>query len=125
MRDGARSLVRGVMGLHKLTPGDGYTYLTRQVAAHDRTERGHTGLADYYDEKGESPGRWAGTALAGLGLSPGDPVTEEQMRSLFGEGRHPNSTTIETAVISGGGTRAEAEAATALGSAFRVYAGAP
>ena len=25
------------MSLHKLTAGTGYTYLTRQVAAHDRT----------------------------------------------------------------------------------------
>ena len=28
------------MGLHKLTAGDGYTYLTRQVAVQDATERG-------------------------------------------------------------------------------------
>ena len=33
-----------VMTLHKLTAGDGYTYLTRQVAAFDATERGHAGL---------------------------------------------------------------------------------
>ena len=113
------------MGLHKLTPGDGYTYLTRQVAAHDRTERGHTGLADYYDEKGESPGRWIGAGLTGLGLSPGDLVAEEQMRALFGEGRHPNSESHR-----GRGARrrrdaVEAEAAAALGRAFQVYAGAP
>ena len=31
---------RGVMTVHKLTAGDGYTYLTRQVAAHDATTRG-------------------------------------------------------------------------------------
>src|SRR3954469_9080533 len=99
MRDGASPLVRDVMGLHKLTPGDGYTYLTRQVAAHDRTERGHAGLAEYYDEKGESPGRSVGAGLAALGLSPGGRVTEEQMRSLFGEGRHPNSIALEAAVI--------------------------
>ncbi len=30
----------GVMSLHKLTAGDGYIYLTRQVAAGDSTERG-------------------------------------------------------------------------------------
>ena len=28
------------MTLHKLTAGDGYTYLTRQVAASDATESG-------------------------------------------------------------------------------------
>jgi hypothetical protein len=56
------------MGLHKLTAGDGYTYLTRQVAAHDTTEKGHTSLGDYYDEQGESPGRWLGSGLRGLNL---------------------------------------------------------
>jgi len=55
-----RLLLRDVMGVHKLTAGDGYTYLTRQVAVHDATDRGHAGLADYYAEKGESPGRWFG-----------------------------------------------------------------
>ena len=36
------------MKVHKLTAGDGYTYLTRQVAAMDATDKGHTGLGDYY-----------------------------------------------------------------------------
>ena len=40
-----------VMTLHKLTAGDGYTYLTRQVAAFDATERGHTGLGDYCSQR--------------------------------------------------------------------------
>jgi hypothetical protein len=42
------------MSLHKLTAGAGYDYLTRQVAALDATEKGHTGLASYYTERGES-----------------------------------------------------------------------
>jgi hypothetical protein len=49
------------MSLHKLTAGSGYDYLTRQVAAVDTTEKGHTGLASYYTERGESPG--CGSAL--------------------------------------------------------------
>jgi hypothetical protein len=44
------------MSLHKLTAGYGYDYLTRQVAALDATEKGHTGLASYYTEQGESSG---------------------------------------------------------------------
>ena len=80
-----------MMTLHKLAAGSGYTYLTRQVAAHDATERGQVGLAAYYEEKGEAPGRWLGTGLAGLDLAVGDVVTEEQMRLLFGQGRHPRS----------------------------------
>ena len=64
------------MGLHKLTAGDGYSYLTRQVAVHDATDKGHTGLADYYAQRGESPGVWLGAGLAALdGVEPGDEVT--------------------------------------------------
>ena len=78
------------MSLHKLTAGSGYDYLTRQVAALDSTEKGHTGLASYYTEKGESPGTWVGSGMAGIdGLEAGDVVTAEQMQSLFGSGHHP------------------------------------
>jgi TrwC relaxase len=78
------------MSLHKLTAGAGYDYLTRQVAALDATEKGHTGLASYYTERGESPGVWTGSGMDGIdGLAAGDPVTAEQMRALFGCGLHP------------------------------------
>src|SRR5215217_2241778 len=78
------------MSLHKLTAGSGYDYLTRQVAALDATDRGHTGLASYYTERGESPGVWVGSGMEGIdGLDVGDPVTAEQMRALFGCGLHP------------------------------------
>jgi hypothetical protein len=78
------------MSLHKLTAGSGYDYLTRQVAALDATEKGHIGLASYYNERGETPGVWIGSGLDGIdGLTAGDPVTAEQMRALFGCGLHP------------------------------------
>src|SRR6188472_2350747 len=78
------------MSIHKLTAGSGYDYLTRQVAALDATEKGHTGLAAYYTERGESPGVWIGSGMDGIdGLAAGDPVTAEQMRALFGCGIHP------------------------------------
>ena len=78
------------MSLHKLTTGSGYDYLTRQVAALDATDKGHTGLASYYTERGESPGVWIGSGMEGIdGLAAGDPVTAEQMRALFGCGLHP------------------------------------
>jgi conjugative relaxase-like TrwC/TraI family protein len=78
------------MSLHKLTAGSGYDYLTRQVAALDATDKGHTGLASYYTERGESPGVWVGSGMEGIdGLDVGDPVTAEQMRALFGCGLHP------------------------------------
>ena len=72
------------MSLHKLTAGDGYEYLTRQVAAMDSTEKGHTGLASYYTQKGETPGVWVGSGMVGIeGLDAGDVVTAEQMRFLL------------------------------------------
>jgi conjugative relaxase-like TrwC/TraI family protein len=78
------------MSIHKLTAGAGYDYLTRQVAALDATEKGHTGLASYYTQRGETPGVWIGSGLDGIdGLTAGDPVTAEQMRALFGCGLHP------------------------------------
>ena len=78
------------MSIHKLTAGSGYDYLTRQVAALDATEKGHIGLASYYTERGETPGAWIGSGMAGIdGLNAGDPVTAEQMRALFGAGLHP------------------------------------
>ena len=46
--------------------------MTRQVAALDVTEEGHIGLASYYTERGESPGVWVGSDLAGVdGLDAG------------------------------------------------------
>jgi hypothetical protein len=78
------------MSIHKLSAGSGYDYLTRQVAALDATEKGHVGLASYYTERGESPGLWIGSGIAGIDdLSTGDAVTAEQMRALFGAGMHP------------------------------------
>jgi AAA domain len=52
------------ISLHKLTAGSGYDYLTRQVAALDATEKGHTGLASYRR-------RWrvAATAMRALTLA--------------------------------------------------------
>ena len=56
----------------------------------DATEKGHTGLASYYTERGETPGVWIGSGMDGIdGLTAGDPVTAEQMRALFGCGLHP------------------------------------
>src|SRR4029453_17442323 len=78
------------MSIHKLTAGAGYDYLTRQVAALDATERGRTGLAVYYTERGETPGVWTGSGLDGMdGLNAGVPVTGEQMPALFGWGPPP------------------------------------
>jgi conjugative relaxase-like TrwC/TraI family protein len=111
------------MSIHKLTAGSGYDYLTRQVAAQDATEKGHTGLASYYSAKGEAPGTWIGSGMAGIdGLDEGDRVTAEQMRNLFGAGKHPLAERLRAAAAGAGLSGREQETATWLGNPFRVYA---
>jgi conjugative relaxase-like TrwC/TraI family protein len=126
------------MGLHKLTAGDGYLYLIRQVAASDATDRGRPTLAQYYTEKGESPGRWMGRGLAALGrpvsraasdplvakywgVEAGSQVSEEQMKALFGEGLHPNADQITRHVSGLGAGKAGAAAAARLGRPFQIH----
>ncbi|MDQ6848795.1 MAG: relaxase domain-containing protein, partial [Actinomycetota bacterium] len=109
------------MTLHKLTAGNGYTYLTRQVAANDGPAVGHGSLAEYYSERGESPGVWLGRGLADLPDGPtlGERVLEEQMVALFGHGRHPNAAAVEQRAVLEG----TAVALTELGRPFKVRAG--
>jgi conjugative relaxase-like TrwC/TraI family protein len=122
-----------MMGLHKLTAGDGYTYLTRQVAVADSTERGAASLAEYYSEKGESPGRWTGSGLAELEtIGAGEYVSEAHMKALFGDGLHPEADTMYAekfaAELAAGASTKNAEraasAAIKLGRAFKIDNGA-
>ncbi|MGV0993780.1 MAG: MobF family relaxase [Mycobacterium sp.] len=124
------------MTIHKLTAGDGYTYLIRQVAASDSTHRGRPSLDDYYSSKGETPGRWMGAGLASLGQpagrDPSDPavqkywsvaegsdVSEAQMKALFGEGLHPNAEKIGESLIHLGAS--VATVAARLGRPFPIH----
>ena len=114
------------MTLHKLTAGDGYTYLIRQVAAVDASAQGTPSLAEYYTAKGESPGVWMGAGMAGVGVS--GHVTEQQMKNLFGQGIHPDAERIEAEAIqqlpAKGARRAKARhvaAAVQLGRPFPIF----
>jgi len=107
------------MSLHKLTAGDGYTYLTRQVAASDSTERGFSSLGDYYSAKGETPGVWMGGGLETLGVSGA--VTEQQMKNLFGQGIHPDAEVLAEESIAAGHTAQVAQGAARLGAKFPVF----
>ena len=55
------------MSMHKLTAGDGYAYLTRQVAAGDAGLDAGASLTAYYEQTGNPPGRWYGFGLAAMG----------------------------------------------------------
>ena len=114
------------MSLQKLSAGDGYTYLTRQVAAADDTHRGRGSLGEYYEQKGEAPGVWLGSGLGSLaGELPesvvAGTVSEEQMCALFGLGRHPNDRAIIRRLARDGASRRVQDAATKLGHAYHVY----
>ena len=112
------------MSLHKLTAGSGYDSLTRQVAALDTTEKGQTGLASYYTERGETPGVWIGSGLNGIdGLTAGDPVTAEQMRALFGCGLHPLAELRQQQLEGPDLTQRDFQDAARLGAPFRVVDG--
>ena len=104
------------MTVHKLTAGDGYTYLTRQVASADERRLPGQSLADYYTARGNPPGVWMGAGAATLELA-GGPVSEAQMKALFGEGCHPN----RDAMLSAGADRS----ATRLGAGYPSYQALP
>ncbi|MEU2258163.1 MobF family relaxase [Nocardia xishanensis] len=116
--------------IQKVVAGNGFQYYLRNVAAHDAESRGRSSLADYYSVHGESPGRWHGSGLTALGIDVGVEVTEAQMKSLFGLGRHPNAEMIEAEVFDrqvhlGAKPKDAARAAdnaSRLGNPFRVYA---
>ena len=82
------------MSMHKLTVGDGYTYLTRHVAAGDAGLSPGESLTAYYEQTGNPAGRWVGRGLDALaaGLLPaGTEVTEPAMAQVFRDGCDPIS----------------------------------
>lgn len=107
------------MTVHPLHAGDGYTYLTREVASGDiKLEKGQK-LADYYTVEGTPPGIWGGRAAEILGVS--GTVREDQMKALFGEGMHPEADARIAAEIAGGASAKDAIEAQRLGRKFASF----
>jgi conjugative relaxase-like TrwC/TraI family protein len=105
-----------VMTVHVLHAGDGYSYLTNQVAAGDQQVRRSEELTDYYTAEGAKPGQWWGNGLASLGVT--GQVSAEQMQALFGEGLRPDATAFIQEQISAGASASEAIDAARLGRRF-------
>ncbi|MBB6037725.1 MobF family relaxase [Phytomonospora endophytica] len=116
--------------MHKLTAGDGYTYLTRHVAGGDVPRLRGQDAADYYTARGNPPGMWLGSAVHLLGVD--GTVTEAQMKALFGSGMHPNADAMIRAYLAehlhAGLSKAhrakvleDARKAATLGATFAVY----
>src|SRR5665648_521200 len=84
-----------MMSMHKLTAGNGYTYLTRHVAAGDAGLSPDDSLVAYYELTGNPPGRWLGNGLAGRGddasgrMRLDAPVTESAMAAVCRDGCDP------------------------------------
>ena len=108
-----------MMTLHKLHAGDGYTYLTRQVAAGDERRSAGQELADYYTATGNPPGRWMGAGARDLAVA--GRVTETLMRALFGRGRHSDAEQIIALEVAAGRSKQDAERAAKLGRSFPNY----
>jgi conjugative relaxase-like TrwC/TraI family protein len=80
------------VSMRVMTPGDGYNYLLRSVAAGDGNRALSTPLTRYYSDVGAPPGRWMGSGVRAFGggeLRPGMQVTEDQLALLVGMGRDP------------------------------------
>ncbi len=59
-------------------------YYEQQVAA---------GIEDYYTGRGEAPGRWRGSGVKALGVTPGEHVDHGGFLALM-QGRHPGDATV-------------------------------
>ncbi|MFJ3404153.1 MobF family relaxase [Promicromonospora sp. NPDC090134] len=108
-----------MMTVHVLSAGSGYTYLTQQVASGDVPRGRGVSLTEYYMQHGNPPGRWVGTGVEQLGVS--GRVLEGQMKSLFGQGRHPDAGRLELEALARGASTKDAARAGALGRAFPVF----
>ena len=81
-----------MLAIAKLTVGDGYEYLSRQVATGDIEISRSQALAAYYAASGTEPGVWLGRGLEGLAaVRRGDQVTREAMTRVFRDGRDPST----------------------------------
>jgi len=102
-----------MMTVHVLHAGDGYTYLTRQVASGDHQPLRGEKLSDYYLTDGNPPGRWVGTGRRAMDVD--GRVSEAQMKALFGSGVHPDAEARIRSAMARGVCLEEAQGSVRLG----------
>ncbi|GAA3920254.1 hypothetical protein GCM10023084_82530 [Streptomyces lacrimifluminis] len=101
--------------------GQIYGYYLRETVVGDGRRPPRTPLREAQERAGVPAGRWMGRGLAVLGLTPGQEVTEAQLRNLFGErGRHPFADRIEADRLAKGDSPKKAFKAGALGRRVTV-----
>ncbi|MGH3262969.1 MAG: MobF family relaxase, partial [Trebonia sp.] len=111
------------MTVHKLSAGDGYSYLTSQVASADQRRDTGQGLTDYYQASGNPPGRWLGSGAANLGVD--GEVAEAQMKALFGAGLHPDADRMIAHAVEAGINPRHARALARLGRRYPEFTTLP
>ena len=117
------ALVGVTMSIHKLTAGSGYDYLTRQVAAQDATDKGHTGLASYYAAEGRDP-RAVGRVRDGRHRRPRRPATSSppsRCRRCSAPVTTPSRSSDWTGSPGPDLTDRDYQAVTRLGAPYKVY----
>jgi len=72
------------MTIRRISLGAGYRYLMESVAVGDGAMGQPSDLVAYYAASGTPPGIFMGAGLAGLGLEPGETVTEEHLFRMLG-----------------------------------------
>ncbi|MFF7705398.1 MobF family relaxase [Streptomyces lydicus] len=108
------------MDIELITRGQMYRYYLHQVVVGDGRRPARQPLRKAQKEAGVPAGRWMGQGLPALGLAAAGEVTEAQLRSLFGDGRHPHADQIESDRLASGETSAAACRAGALGRQPKV-----
>lgn len=112
-----------MMTIKVLHAGDGYRYLTGQVASADVVREKGQGLVDYYAESGNPPGRWLGNGRFALDVD--GVVDENHMAALYGECRHAKADAIEKGLIALGMSAEDARKETQLGRALQTFKNEP
>ncbi|WP_221355408.1 MobF family relaxase [Streptomyces beigongshangae] len=110
-----------MMDIKLVRDGQMYRYYSRETVVGDGRRPPRTPLRAAQEQAGVPAGRWMGRGLATLGLTPGEEVTEAQLRNLFGErGRHPDADRIEAGLLAQGASAKKAFKAGALGRRVTV-----
>ncbi|MCX4799889.1 relaxase domain-containing protein [Streptomyces sp. NBC_01242] len=109
-----------MMDIALITAGQMYRYYLRQVLVGDGRRPARKPLRRAQQDARVPAGRWMGRGLPALGLALGQEVNEAQLRSLFGEGRHPDAGRLVAEQLAAGKTPAAARRAGALGRKVKV-----
>ena len=115
--------VGAVLGIQKMTPGDGYRYFERQITSGDEARPRDCALTDHQHRAGLPPGVWIGRAAEFLGVR--GEVTEGQMAALFGEGLHPLADEITAESVRAAASAKASLAAARLGTAYYRFGQEP